>query len=68
MKRPISIFHTSTLHLLLAHVFSPISKTIHISPLITTIKKNKIFSLIFNVGLNIFNNSLSFIFIPTSLL
>ena len=51
----------------LAHVFDLISESIHISPLITTIKKNKIISLIFNVGLNIFTNSSFFIFIPTSL-
>ena len=49
----ISIFDTSTLHLPLVHVSSPISETIHVSPL-TTIKKNKIVSLLFNVGLNIF--------------
>ena len=47
-------FDTSTFHLLLAHVFSSISETIHVNPLITTIKKNKIVSLLFNVGLNIF--------------
>ena len=35
----------------LTHVSSPISETIHISPLITTIKKNKIVSLLFSVGL-----------------
>ena len=51
------IFYTSTLHLPLAHVSSPISETIYVSPLITTIKKNKIVSLIFNVGLNIFTTS-----------
>ena len=51
----------------LAHVSSPISETIHFSPLITTIKKNKIVSLLFNVGLNIFTNFSSTIFIPTSL-
>ena len=43
-----------SLHLPLTHVSNPISETIHVSPLITTIKKNKIVSLIFNVGLNIF--------------
>ena len=48
----ISIFDTSTLYLPLAHVSSPIFETIHISLLITTIKKNKIVSLIFNIGLN----------------
>ena len=47
----------STLHLSLAHVSSPISETIHVNPLITTIKKNKIVSLLFNVRLNIFTNS-----------
>ena len=41
--------------------------TIHISLLITTIKKNKIVSLLFNVGLNIFTNSLSTKLTPTSL-
>ena len=46
-------FDTSSLYLPLAHVFSPISESIHISPLINTIKKNKIASLLFNVGLNI---------------
>ena len=35
---------TFTLHLPLAHVSSSISETIHFSPLITTIKKNKIVS------------------------
>ena len=39
------------------HVSSPISETIHVSPLIITIKKNKIVSLLFNVGLNIFTTS-----------
>ena len=63
----IFIFDTSTLHLPLVYVFSPISKTIHVSPLIIIIKKNKKISLIFNVGLNIFINSPSFIFTPTSL-
>ena len=63
----ISNFDTSTLHLPLTHVFSPISETIHFNPLITTIKKNKIVSLIFNVGLTIFTNSSSSIFIPISL-
>ena len=58
---------TSILHLPLAHVSSPISETIHVSSLITTIKKNKIVSLFFNVGLNNFTNSLSSIFIPISL-
>ena len=43
----------------LAHVSSPIVETIHVSPLITTIEKNKIVSLLFNVELNIFTNSLS---------
>ena len=52
-QEPLYLF-TSTLYLLLAHASSPISKSIHISPLITTIKKNKIVSLFFNVGLNIF--------------
>ena len=47
-------FDISTFHLLPAHVFSSISETIHVNPLITTIKKNKIVSLLFNVGLNIF--------------
>ena len=55
-----------TLHLLLAHVSSPISKIIHINSLISTIKKNKIISLFFNVGLNNFTNSLSSIFTFTS--
>ena len=55
-----------TLHLLLAHVSSPISKIIHINSLISTIKKNKIISLLFNVGLNNFSNSLSSIFTFTS--
>ena len=59
--------YTSTLHLPLAHVSSPISETIHVSPLITTIKKNKIVSLLFNVGLNIFTNSSSSIFTLISL-
>ena len=54
----------STLHLPLAHISSPISKTIHVSPLITTIKKNKIASLLFNVGLKIFTNSWSSLFTP----
>ena len=58
---------TSTLHLPLTHVSSLISETIHVSPLITTIKKNKIVSLLFNVGLNIFTNSLSSIFTLISL-
>ena len=35
------------------HISSLISESIHISPLIITIKKNKIVSLLFNVGLNI---------------
>ena len=60
----ISIFDTSTLHLPLAHVSSPISETIHVSPLITTIKKNKKVSLLFIVRLNIFHNSSSSIFTP----
>ena len=55
-----------TLHLLLAHVSSPISKIIHINSLISTIKKNKIISLLFNVGLNNFTNFLSSIFTFTS--
>ena len=38
----------STLHLPLAHVSNLISEIIHVSPLITTIKKNNIVSLIFN--------------------
>ena len=63
----ISIFDTSTLYLPLAHVSSPISETIHVSSLITTIKKNKIVYLLFNVGLNIFHNSSSSIFTPISL-
>ena len=63
----ISNFDTSTLHLPLALLSIPISETIHFSPLITTIKKNKIVSLLFNVGLTIFTNSSSFIFIPISL-
>ena len=63
----ISIFYTSTLHLPLAHESSLISESIHISPLITTIKKNKIVSLLFNVGLNIFTNLSSSIFTLTSL-
>ena len=32
----------------LTHVSSPIVETIHVSPLITTIKKNNIVSLLFN--------------------
>ena len=56
---------TSTLHLPLAHISSPIFETIHVSILITTIKKNKIVSLLFNVGLNIFINSPSSILTPT---
>ena len=56
-----------TLHLLLDHVSSLISETIHGNSLITTIKKNKIVYLIFNVKLNIFTNSLSSIFTPTFL-
>ena len=60
--------NTSTLHLPLAHVSSPISETIHVSPLITIIKKNKIVSLLFNVRLNIFTTlhlpySLSYLYI-----
>ena len=51
----------------LVHVSSLISKSIHISPLITTVKKNKIVSLFFNVRLNIFINFLAFILTPTSL-
>ena len=35
------------------HISSPISESIHISPLIVTIKKNKIVSLLFNLGLSI---------------
>ena len=60
-------FDTSTLHLPLVYVSSPISKTIHVSPLITTIKNNKIVFLIFNVELNIFTNFSSSIFTLTSL-
>ena len=63
----ISIFDTSTLHLSFVHVSNPISDSIHISPLITTIKRNKIVSLIFNVRLNIFTNSSFSIFTPASL-
>ena len=37
----------------LADVFSPISESIHINPLITTIKKNKRVALLLNVRLNI---------------
>ena len=62
-----SNFDTSTLHLPLAHVSSPIYNIIHFSPLITTIKKNKIVSLLFNVGSTIFTNSSSSLFIPMSL-
>ena len=57
----------STPHLPLAHVSNPIFETIHVSPLIITVKKNKIVSLFFNVGLNIFINSSSSKFTPTSL-
>ena len=35
------------------NVSNSISKSIHISPLITTIKKNKRVTFLFNVGLNI---------------
>ena len=49
------------------HVSSLIFESIHISPLIATIKKNKIVSLLFNVGLKIFTNSSSSILTPTSL-
>ena len=66
-KKHPSIFDTSTLHLPLTHVFSPIYQTIHFNPLITTNKKNKIVSLLFNVELNIFTNSSSSISTPTSL-
>ena len=45
---------TTSLCLFLAYVSNLISKLIYISPLITTIKKNKIISLLFNVRLNIF--------------
>jgi len=41
--------HTSTFHLSLAYVSNPISETVHISLLITTIKKNKIVTFLFNV-------------------
>ena len=58
---------TSSLHLSFAYVSSPISESIYISPLIATIKKNKIISLIFNVRLNIFTNFSSSILTPTSL-
>ena len=37
----------SIIHLPLGHVSSPISETIHVNPLITTIKKNKIVSLLY---------------------
>ena len=63
----ISNFDTFTLHLSLAHISNPISETIHFSPLITTIKNNKIVSLLFNMGLTIFTNSSSSIFILISL-
>ena len=63
----ISIFDTSTLYLPFAHVSNLISETIHVNLLITTIKKNKIVSLIFNVELNIFTNSSFFVFTPISL-
>ena len=46
----------------LAHISNPISESIHISPLITTIKKNKIVNFLFNIRLNIFTNSSSSIF------
>ena len=45
-------FDTSTLHLPLAHVSNLISETIHVSPLITTIKKNNIVSLLFNANVS----------------
>ena len=41
--------------------------TIYVNPLITKIKKNKIVTLLFNMGLNIFTNSPSSIFTPISL-
>ena len=51
----------------LVHISNPISKTIHVSPLVITIKKNKIVSLLFNVGVNIFHNSSSSILTPSFL-
>ena len=51
----------------LAQVSSQISETIYVSPLTTAIKKNKIASLLFNVGLNIFTNFSSSIFTLISL-
>ena len=53
----ISIFDIYSLHLPIAHVSNPLSESIHINPLITTIKKYKTISLLFNVGLNICNKS-----------
>ena len=57
----------SSLHFPIAHVSSSIFEIIHINPLIITIKRNKINSLIFYVGLNIFTNSSSSILTSTSL-
>ena len=47
------VSYTFTVHLSLVYVSNSISESIYINPLITTIKKNKIISLLFNVGLTI---------------
>ena len=59
--------YTSTVHLSLVYISNPISESIPINLLITTIKKNKIIPLLFNVGLNIFTNFSSSIFTLISL-
>ena len=61
------VSYTFTVHLSLVYVSNSISESIYINPLITTIKKNKIIPLLFNMGLNIFTNSSSSIFTLTSL-
>ena len=52
---------------IILNVSSPQIATIHISQLSTTIKKNEIVYLLFNVGFKHFTNSLSSILTPITL-